>query len=99
MSSANRARRLQNRETKLAAAEEHLRRTKRQRITFAAVGLGLAIVVGVVLVARAKSDNSGTKAASSPTTTVAPPSTIPSVAGKPCVAMKGKLPAGAPRFR
>ncbi len=57
------------------------------------MGLVLALAVAIVLVARARG-NSGSSASSTtsgPTTTVAG-----SVAGKPCVAMSGPLPAGAP---
>jgi peptidylprolyl isomerase len=91
----------------MVAVEEAQRRTKRQRLTLAAIGLVLALVVAIVLVARAKS-NGGSSASSTSTTTSGPttssgPSTsststtVPgSVAGKPCVAMTGALPAGAP---
>ena len=103
MSSANRERRRQNQATKLSAAEESLRRARRQRIILTGVGIALAIVVAVALVARAKSD-SGNKASSSTTTTAADTSTtaattttvLASVAGKPCVAMSSPVPAGAP---
>jgi len=106
VSSANRQRRQQNRIARTVAVEEARRRSQRQRITVAAVGLLLAVVVAIVLVARAHA-NSGNRASSSPTTTVAstssvsttsgPPTTVAgSVAGKPCVAMSGGLPAGAP---
>ena len=102
MSSANRERRRQNRATKKVAVEDSLRRSRRQRITFAGIGIVLAIVVAVVLVARAKS-GSGNKA-SSTTTTASDTSTtaatttteLPSAAGKPCVAMTSPSPAGAP---
>jgi peptidylprolyl isomerase len=82
------------------AVQEAQRRAQRQRLTVAAIGLGLAVVVAIVLVARARG-NSGSSA-SSTTSTVAsttsgPPTTVAgSVAGKPCVAMSGAVPAGAP---
>ena len=106
VSSANRQRRQQNRIARTAAVEEARRRSQRQRITVAAIGLLLAVIVAVVLVARAHG-NSGKSASSSSTTTGAstssvsttsgPPTTVfGSVAGKPCVAMSGALPAGAP---
>src|SRR5689334_5028109 len=94
MSSANRERRQRNRAARAAAAEEGVRRARRQRITFAIVGLGLAVVVGVALVARATSDN-GSSAASTTSTTAAPTSTtVP----KPrrCVAMQQPLPKNTP---
>ena len=105
MSSANRRRREQNREARVQAAEDARRRAKRQRITLTAVGLALAIGVAVVLVARAHGNNgssaskASTSTTSGPSTTAGPTTTttVPgSVAGKPCVAMKGTPPVGAP---
>ncbi len=108
VSSANRQRRQQNRTARTAAVEQARRRAQRRRLTFAAVGLVLALVVAIVLVARAR-DNSGSSAStttatstssastSSVSTTSGPTTTVAgSVAGKPCVAMSGPLPAGAP---
>jgi peptidylprolyl isomerase len=95
VSSANRQRRLQNRETRKLAAEEHLRRTKRQRIVFAVGGFVLAVVVALVLVVRPW--KGGSNSAASTTTTLGPTTTeLPSVAGKPCVAVSSPLPKGAP---
>jgi peptidylprolyl isomerase len=95
VSSANRQRRQQNRETRKLAAEEHLRRTKRQRIVFAVGGLVLAIVVALVLVVRPW--KGGSDSAASTTTTLGPSTTeLPSAAGKPCVAVSSPLPKGAP---
>jgi len=76
VSSANRERRLQNREARMVAEEERLRRTKRQRFLLALVGLGLAIIVGVVLVARAVGKNDSGKAARSTSTTSGTPTTV-----------------------
>jgi peptidylprolyl isomerase len=105
VSSANRQRRQQNRIARTVAVEEARRRSRRQRITVAGIGLLLAVVVAIVLVARA-TGNSGRSASSSTTTlastssvstTSGPPTTVAgSVAGKPCVAMSGALPAGTP---
>lgn len=80
------------------AAEEHLRRTKRQRVLLVSVGLGLAVVVGAVLVARAtaKHDSGNTAASSTSTSSGTPTTAVGSVAGKPCVAVSDTLPAGAP---
>ena len=91
MSEANRQRRLQNREARAHAAEEHLRRTKRRRIVLVGGGLALAVIVGVVLVAKAVNKNDNPSAGGSTTTTQSL-----SVAGKPCVKVSDALPAGAP---
>jgi peptidylprolyl isomerase len=86
---------LQNRETRKFAAEEHLRRTKRQRIVFAVGGLLLAVVVALVLVVRPW--KGGSNSAASTTTTLGPTTTaLPSAAGKPCVAVADPLPKGSP---
>jgi peptidylprolyl isomerase len=83
----------------MVAAEEHLRRSKRQRILLVSVGLGLAVVVGVVLVARAVGGNGNSAASSTTTPTTSDVSTtVPgSVASRPCVKQAGALPAGAPK--
>jgi peptidylprolyl isomerase len=86
---------MQNRETRKLAAEEHLRRTKRQRVVFAVGGLVLAVVVALVLVVRPW--KGGSDSAASTTTTLGPTTTeLPSAAGKPCVALSSPLPKGAP---
>jgi peptidylprolyl isomerase len=92
VSEANRQRRVQNREARTIAAEEHLRRTKQRRIVIASVGLLLAVVVGLALVAAAVNDDDGGGSASGSTTTTG----VRSVAGKPCVARSDALPVGAP---
>jgi peptidylprolyl isomerase len=95
VSSANRNRRVQNRDARSAAAEEALRRAKRRRITLAVVGLGLALVVALALVTFASDD--GDNAASSTTSTsAATTTTLPSAKGKPCVAAKGPYPKDTP---
>jgi peptidylprolyl isomerase len=86
----------------MAAVEEAQRRTRRQRFMLATIGLVLAVAVAIVLVARAKSDNSSSSTTTTTTsadtsTTVGPSTTVAgSAAGKPCVAMTGALPTGAP---
>jgi peptidylprolyl isomerase len=97
VSSANRERRQRNRDARAAAVEDAQRRAVRRRITFAIVGLALAAVVGIALVVRATSN--GRSSASTPSTTSTASTTtttLPSVKGKRCVAMKGKLPKNTP---
>jgi peptidylprolyl isomerase len=94
VSSANRERRQRNREARTAAQEEALGRARRQRLTFAIVGLALALVVGIALVARATSGNDSS-AASTTSTTLAPTSTtVP--APRRCVAMQKPAPQNTP---
>jgi peptidylprolyl isomerase len=94
VSSANRERRQRNQAARTAAAEDAIRRALRRRITFSIVGLALALVVGIALVARATSGN-GSSAASTTTTSLAPTSTtVP--APKRCVAMQKPLPTNTP---
>ena len=94
MSSANRERRQRNQAARTAAQEEALGRARRQRLTFAIVGLALALVVGIALVARATSGN-GSSAASTTSTTLAPTSTtVP--APTRCVAMQKPVPPNTP---
>jgi FKBP-type peptidyl-prolyl cis-trans isomerase len=103
VSSANRDRRRQNRENRHYAAEEALRRARRQRITLVGVGLAIAVVVAIVLVSRA-ADNGGKSASKTTTPSTESTSstesttttTIGSAAGKPCVGLKSTLPAGTP---
>jgi len=94
VSSANRERRQRNQAARTAAQEEALGRVRRQRITFAIVGLALALVVGIALVARATSGN-GSSAANTTSTTLAPTSTtVP--APTRCVAMQKPVPPNTP---
>ena len=95
MSSANRERRQRNQAARAAAVEDAQRRARRQRITVAAVGIALAVVVGIALVARATSGNNGSAGAT--TTTSSTPATSTTLPVKPqrCVAMQ-KPPAGTP---
>jgi FKBP-type peptidyl-prolyl cis-trans isomerase len=97
VSSANKQRRIQNREARMVAAEEHLRRSKRQRVLLAGVGLLLAVAVGVVLVARAVGNDDSGKPASSTNTSTSSGTPVGSVAEKPCVAVSDALPPGAPK--
>jgi len=94
VSSSNRERRERNRAARTAAQEEALQRTRRQRLTFAIVGLALALVVGIALVARATSGNDSS-AASTTSTTLAPTSTT-APAPTRCVAMQKPIPKGTP---
>ena len=88
----------------MAAVEEAIRRSRRQRVTVVAVGIALALVVAIVLVAKA-TNNSGNTASktTTPSSSVSTSSTastttttLASAAGKPCVGVKGTLPAGTP---
>src|SRR5689334_15549274 len=79
--------------------EDARRRATRHRMTIAAVGLALAAVVGIALVVRATGDRGGGSASSTSTSTTGSTTTttpLPSVKGKPCVAVKGKLPKNTP---
>jgi peptidylprolyl isomerase len=86
-----------------AAARARQRRQRRTRIiTGSVVAL---IIIAIVIALMSPSFNSktasSTSTSSSSTSTTAPASTttaaaLKSVAGKPCVAMKGALPKGAP---
>jgi peptidylprolyl isomerase len=97
VSSANRNRRQRNRDARSAALEEAQRRAVRRRLTIGIVGLALAAVVGIALVVRATGDDGGGSASSpSTSTTGATTTTLASVKGKPCVAVKGKLPKNTP---
>jgi peptidylprolyl isomerase len=82
----------------MVAAEEHLRRSQRQRVVLVGVGLLLAVAVGVVLVAKAvgNGDNKAASSTTTPTTSNTPTTATGSVAGKPCVKTSDALPAGAP---
>jgi peptidylprolyl isomerase len=95
VSSANRKRRQRNRDARAAAVEDAQRRVTRQRITIALVGFALALLVAIVLVVRGHG-GSGGGSASSTSTSAATTTTLASVKGKPCVAMKGKLPKNTP---
>ena len=89
--------------------EEARRRARRRRWEIASGGLVLAIIIAIAFAAKAGNDNktatpptSTTVAASTTaatTTTTGPTTTtkpLPSAAGKPCVAVTGTLPPGAP---
>ena len=104
MSSRNRDKRVQNRATRLTAAQEATRRARLRRWEVAAGGVVLALIIGI---AFAIHNNGKNKTASATTTTTAATSTtlattsttvkpLPSAAGKPCVAVSSPLPKGAP---
>jgi peptidylprolyl isomerase len=95
VSSANRNRRLRNRDARAAAIEEAHRRAWRQRVTLTIVGIALAVVVGIVLVARATSHN-GNSASANTTTSIAPSTSTTVPKPKRCVAMKQPAPPGTP---
>jgi peptidylprolyl isomerase len=99
VSSRNRDKRVQNRESRLTAAQQATRRARMRRWEVAAGGVVLALIVGI---AFAIHNNGKNKAASATTTTTASSTTtttvkpLPSAAGKPCVAVSSPLPNGAP---
>ncbi len=84
--------------------EEAKRRAKRRRWEIASGGVVLALIIAIVFavssgddkknVTPATSTTSGATTTSGSTTTTAP---LKSAAGKPCVAVSGPLPAGAPK--
>jgi peptidylprolyl isomerase len=85
--------------------EEAKRRAKRRRWEIASGGVVLALIVAIVFVVRSGDDDkksatpatsttSGATTTSGPTTSSTP--AAGSVAGKPCVAVSGPLPSGAP---
>ena len=103
MSTRNRTKRIQNRETRLTAMEEAKRRAKRRRWEIATGGVVLALIVAIVFVVRPGDDDeratpatTSTTAGATTTTTSSTPA-AGSVAGKPCVAVSGPLPSGAPK--
>ena len=102
MSSRNRTKRIQNRETRLTAMEEAQRRAKRRRWEIATGGVVLALIVAIVFVANSRDDDKTATPATTSTTAGASTtsSSTPaagSVAGKPCVAVSDPLPSGAPK--
>ena len=101
-----RARQARQKERLAVLQAERAHNRRRNQRWFAAAG-ALVVIIGILL-AVFVGPTSGSKSSSSPTTvpaTTAPaPTTSPtttaalkSVKGKPCVAMKGAPPAGAPK--
>ena len=90
MSSRNREKRIQNRQTRLSAIEEAQRRAKRRRWEIASGGVVLALIIAIVFAVRAGDDGKknatpSTIDASGATTSATP--AAGSAAGKPCVAV------------
>jgi peptidylprolyl isomerase len=77
--------------------DDAMRRTKRRRITVAIVGLALALVVAISLVALPGDDGDGSSASDTTSTSGSTTTTIPSVKGKPCVAVQGPYPKDTPQ--
>jgi peptidylprolyl isomerase len=95
VSSRNRQKRIQNRQSRVSAIEEARRRAKRRRWEIASGGLVLALIVAIVLVVH---PGRGSKTSTTTTTIgVTTTTALPSVAGKPCVAFNDALPKGAPK--
>jgi len=102
VSSRNRNKRVQNRASRLTAREQAERRAKRRRWEIASGGVVLALIIAIAFAAQSGDDNKSspsTTTTSGATTTSGVTTTTKaagSVAGKPCVAVSGPLPAGAP---
>jgi FKBP-type peptidyl-prolyl cis-trans isomerase len=94
MGTEKRQRQKEGRQARIAAAEITRRRSMRRRryVTFAVIGLGvLALTAGLNALFN-KNDKSAKKVSTAASTST----TLASVKGKDCVAMKGKPPKGAP---
>jgi len=96
VSTRNRNKRIQNRQSRLTAFELAQRRAKRRRWEIASGGLVLALVIAIAFVVR--SGGSDKKSSTTTTSGASTTSTAPagSAAGKPCVAVTDALPSGAP---
>ncbi len=106
MPPSKQARAAQERQKDRLAVERARKAAQRKRMRWiGGIVIAVAFVVAVVIVLVIQNNNSGSKkvnvsaspttaasASTSPTTTA----TVASAAGKPCVAMKGTLPKGAP---
>jgi peptidylprolyl isomerase len=99
MGTDKRQRQKEGRQARIAAAQEAQRRSDRRRryVTFAIVGV---LVLGGFALINAFANNHKSKSVSaegsSTTTSAATSTTMASAKGKPCVAMKGTPPKGAP---
>jgi peptidylprolyl isomerase len=79
--------------------EEAKRRAKRRRWEIASGGVVIALIIAIVFAVRAGDDDKNNATPATSTTSGATTSSTPaagSVAGKPCVAVSGALPPGAP---
>jgi peptidylprolyl isomerase len=84
-----------------AAARARQRRQRRTRIITGSVVALIIIAIVIALISPSLTSKSASSTSTSSSSTTAPASTttaaaLKSVAGKPCVAMKGALPKGAP---
>ncbi len=99
MGTDKRQRQKEGRQARIAAAEEAQRRSARRRkyITFAVMAIAVLAVFSLInLLTKKDSKKSVATATSSTTASSEPSTTLASAAGKPCVAMKGTPPKGAP---
>jgi peptidylprolyl isomerase len=97
MGTEKRQRQKEGRQARIAAAEAAQHRADRRRryITFAVVAVAVLGVFALINFLT-KKDDKKTVATGTSSTTASPTATLASVAGKPCVAMKGTPPKGAP---
>ena len=98
VSARNRQRRELNREERVAADEWLARRARQRRWAVALGGLGLAAVVALFFVFGGDDDGDTVDASGGSTPEAAGNTTLPSVKGKPCLALASDLPEGAPEF-
>jgi peptidylprolyl isomerase len=100
MGTDKRQRQKEGRQARIAAAEEAQRRATRRRkyITFAVMAIAVLAVFSLINLLTKKDSKKSVATANSSSTTVStePPTTLASAAGKPCVAMTGTPPTGAP---
>jgi peptidylprolyl isomerase len=82
----------------MAADEWLARRARQRRWAVALGGLGLAAVVALFFVFGGDDDGDTVDASGGSTPEAAGNTTLPSVKGKPCLALASDLPEGAPEF-
>jgi peptidylprolyl isomerase len=87
-----------NKEERAAADEWLARRARQRRWAVAVGGLGLAALIALFFVFGGDDDGDTVDASNGSTPDAAGNTTLPSVKGEPCVALKSDLPEGAPEF-
>jgi peptidylprolyl isomerase len=98
MGTEKRQRQKEGRQARIAAAEAAQRHSDRRRRYLTFVIIALVVLGGFALLHALTGNNKSKKVstADATTTTAAPTTTLASVKGKPCVAMTGTPPKGAP---